>query len=70
MGEAAEDRLAAPIRAGFEEHIAACVPCGTYFGQLILTRKALRKLPDNGGPSPRRKELIERFRERFTRSQH
>lgn len=65
MGEAAEGRLQAALRADFEEHIAACTSCHTYFEHLRLTRKALRFLPPTRATNPRRGELIDRFTKEF-----
>jgi len=65
MGEAAEGRLEAALQAGFEEHMAECSPCGTYFEHLRLTREALQLLPRGGDTSPRRAELMERFAKEF-----
>ncbi len=67
MDNAIEGRLQPALRAGFDEHMAECVPCGTYFDHLRLTRGALRFLRRGGGPSPRREELIETFKEEFER---
>lgn len=65
MGEAAEDRLDPSLRPGFEEHMLECPSCAAYYEQLRLTRKALGLLPRRGDTSPRRTELIEKFKEEF-----
>jgi len=67
MGEAVEGCLVPGLRPGFDEHIAECHPCATYFEHLHLTRRALRSMPHEGGTSPRRSELIEKFRKEFER---
>ena len=67
MELAMEGRLQPPLRAGFEDHITECAPCGTYFEHLRLTRQALRFQLRVGGTSSRREDLIEAFREEFER---
>jgi hypothetical protein len=67
MGEAVEGRLATGLRPGFDEHMAVCAPCATYYQQLRLTRGTLRSLPPERRGSPRRSELIEAFRREFGR---
>jgi predicted anti-sigma-YlaC factor YlaD len=67
MGDALEGRLDSALRPGFEEHLAECSPCGTYFGQLSVTREALGLLARPGGTSPRRVQLIEEFQKEFDR---
>jgi hypothetical protein len=63
MADAIEGRLPPALRAGFEEHITECVPCGTYLEQLCLTRQVLHLARRRGSTSPRRKELIEVFKD-------
>lgn len=65
MGDAVEDRLAADFRPGFDEHMAECRPCATYFEQLRLTRGALRALPREPAVEARKDDLLREFRERF-----
>jgi len=65
MGDAIDGRLPPHFVAGFEQHIAECPSCGTYYGQLRLTRQALRSRRAPRGSSPRRDELIARFRQEF-----
>ena len=67
MGEAIEDRLAADMRPGFDEHMAECRPCATYFDQLRFTRGALRGLPRERAAGAHRDDLLRRFRERYGR---
>lgn len=67
MGDAVEDRLAVQFRPGFDEHMAECRPCATYFEQLRLTRDALRALPRERGADAHRDALLREFRERFGR---
>jgi len=67
MGDALEGVLQPALRSGFEEHMAECQPCATYFEHLGLTRGALRHLR-YGGTSPRRAELIEEFKRAFPRN--
>ena len=62
MGEAIDGRLPAPAVAGFQQHMTECSSCGTYFGQLRLTRLALGWLPRPTVSSPHRQELLSRFR--------
>jgi len=42
-----------------------CGSCRTYFEQLHLTREMLLLLPRGGGTSPKRAELIEKFKDVF-----
>jgi predicted anti-sigma-YlaC factor YlaD len=63
MDLALEDRLGVPLRRPFEEHLTECPPCHTYFEQLRVTRTALGRLLQRGSTSPRRAELIERFKQ-------
>ena len=70
MGDAAEARLQAALVAGFEEHIAACRSCRTYFEQLCHTRRALHHLRRAGVTSPRRSELMRDFRKEFDKTSH
>jgi anti-sigma factor RsiW len=66
MGDAAEDRLDPSCSAGFQEHMEECPACAAYYEQLRLTRLALKHLPaTDGGSTPRRSELVERFRREF-----
>jgi hypothetical protein len=67
MEDAIEGHLQPALRAGFEEHVFECVPCGTYLEHLRLTRQALQLLRRSGGTSPHRKELIEAFKKEFDR---
>ena len=62
MDLALEESLEPVLVAPFEEHLAECPPCQTYFEQLRCTRDALRALPRHGTTSPQRAELIERFK--------
>lgn len=63
MGDALEGSLPPESEPGFREHLRECVPCGTYFEQLGLVRKALGRLPLTEAKHPRRDELLERFRD-------
>ena len=65
MGVAIDGRLPRSAVAPFEEHMAECSACGTYFGQLRLTRQALRSTARPAGRNPRRDALISRFRKEF-----
>jgi len=65
MDQALEGRLQPTLRPGFEEHMAECQPCATYFQHLHVTREALRNLPADPGRSGHRDELIDRFKRRF-----
>jgi anti-sigma factor RsiW len=67
MDHALDDTLQPAIRAGFEDHMAACVPCRTYLEQLQITREALRQLPPERAAIPRRYELIDGFIQEFER---
>ena len=67
MGDAVEDRLAAEFRPGFDEHMAECRPCATYFDQIRFTRDALRGLPRERGGDARKDDLLREYRERFGR---
>ena len=62
MDMALEECLEPVLRAPFAEHMDECPPCHNYFEQLRMTRAALRNLPKDGGTSPRRAELIDRFK--------
>ena len=62
MDMALEESLEPGLRAPFEDHLVECAPCSTYFEQLRVTLAALRGLPRDGKTSPRRAELIERFK--------
>lgn len=65
MDEALEGRLLPPVRPGFEEHMAECRPCATYFQHLRVTRETLRNLPPESAPNAKRQELIDRFKRTF-----
>jgi anti-sigma factor RsiW len=65
MGEAVEDRLPESLRSGFEEHLAECPSCHIYFEHLRLTRRALRFVSPERTKSPRRNDLIRKFRSEF-----
>jgi len=65
MEEALDGRIPPALVHGFEEHVATCGSCGTYLGHLRLTREALGKLRAKGSTSPRRQELLARFRRQF-----
>jgi len=66
MGIAAEDRLEPGLVAGFEEHLAECRSCATYYDQLRHTRQTLRSLPRDDRPShPGRQALLDHFRKQF-----
>lgn len=65
MGEALEDRLAPELRPGFDEHMTECEPCAMYFEHLHVTRRVLLTMPAEDATSPRRDELIEKFRREF-----
>lgn len=67
MEEAAEGRLAPEVRASFEEHLADCGPCGTYFRQLGITREALKGLRKASEAGPIRQTLIDAFQEEHRR---
>ena len=68
MGEAVEGRLEPDLRPGFDEHMTECGPCATYYEHLRVTRSLLRSLPRDPKESPRRSELIEKFRRQFERN--
>lgn len=65
MGEAIEGTLAAALRAGLDGHLAECRPCRVYMEQLVVTRGAIGHAPAPGATSPRRAELLEKFRKAF-----
>ena len=67
MDHALDNSLQPALRAGFEEHMDACLPCRTYLDQLRITREALRLLPPGGGENPRRHELVDEFIQEFKR---
>lgn len=67
MGDAAEDLLAPALRSGFEEHMAECRPCATYFQHLRLTRDALRGLAREDAAPPQREGLLREFRRHLGR---
>ena len=62
MDLALEECLEPGLVAPFDEHMAECPPCRTYFEQLRLTRAALQGLPRPGSTSPQRADLIDRFK--------
>jgi anti-sigma factor RsiW len=65
MGDAIDGRLPPSAGPGFQEHMTECSSCGTYFGQLRLTRQALGSASRPAVSSPHRDELLARFREEF-----
>ena len=65
MGDALEGGLGGQARAGFDEHLAECSACRTYFDQLRLTRDLLRRLPRRAEGGARRSKVIETFRKEF-----
>jgi anti-sigma factor RsiW len=65
IGDAIDGRLPPSAAAGFQEHMTECSSCGTYFGQIRLTRQALGSAPRPAVSSPHKGELISRFREEF-----
>ena len=68
MDDAIEGLLPPDVRAGFEDHILECGPCGTYLEHLLVTRRALKTLPGEPGTSLHRRELLEAFRKEFRRT--
>jgi anti-sigma factor RsiW len=65
MGDAVEGRLVAARRPGFDEHMAECIPCATYFEHLRITREALQHLPPEGGTNPNLDSLLRAYRKEF-----
>ena len=64
MGDAVEGHLDPVYRSGFDEHMAECRPCRTYFEQLGLTRQALRRLAQRT-PQTSSTDLQDRYRTHF-----
>jgi len=62
MDLALEESLEPVLHEPFEEHLAECPPCRTYFEQLRVTRAALRNLRSHDETSPQRAKLIDRFK--------
>lgn len=69
MGDALEGRLERPLRPGFDEHMAECGPCATYFEHLQVVRRVLLEMPRERGTSPRRTELLAEYRRLFPLSE-
>jgi len=67
MGDALEGRLDPTLRAGLDEHLGECTPCGTYYDHLRHTRRALASLDRPRATSPRRGELLDAYRSEFER---
>ena len=65
MGDAVEGRLLDALRPGFEEHLAECASCGTYFQHLRFTRRALQGLPREAATDSSRAQLVARYRREF-----
>jgi hypothetical protein len=57
-----EQRLAIPDTERFEEHIAFCDGCGTYFDQMRATIAATGRLRAADLPSDLEARLLEAFR--------
>jgi predicted anti-sigma-YlaC factor YlaD len=66
MGDAVEGHLGSAFQAGFDEHMAECRPCRTYFEQLGVTRRALRRLARKSDRNPSA-ELRGLYRAHFPR---
>jgi len=67
MDHVLDDTLEPDLRPGFREHMTICVPCRTYFDQLQITVKALRRLPREESDNPRRDALLDEFTQKFKR---
>ena len=63
MGNAVEGGLPATLRTGFEEHVAECRSCGTYFEHLQFARLALQSLPREEATPRDRDALVAMYRE-------
>ena len=64
VGEALENSLADPERAGFEDHLGECAACRTYVEQIRLTLLALEALPPPEAANPHREALLAQFRKK------
>jgi len=67
MGEAVEGHLSDALRPGFEEHLAECRSCGTYYEHLQFTRRALLGLARRAEAGPHRNVLVARYKREFDR---
>jgi predicted anti-sigma-YlaC factor YlaD len=67
MGDELDGRLALQERSGFDEHLAECDVCATYFDQLRTTVGALEHMPRAGITPERRSELIAAFQREWKR---
>lgn len=63
--EALDETLTESTRREFLGHLSACGACRNYVEQLRLSVQALKRVPTQGKPNPRRAELIEAFRKKF-----
>jgi anti-sigma factor RsiW len=57
-----EQRLSAPDRARFDEHLAACPYCTTYLEQMRQTVRTLGCLPEDSIPPAALDELLGHFK--------
>ena len=57
-----EGDLAAAERARFEEHLATCSGCRTYFEQMRLTLRALGQVPEPSLSTEAREQLLRLYR--------
>ena len=58
-----EDRLTAPERERFEDHVALCPGCQVYLDQMRATLRALGRIPEESLSSAPREQLLHAFRE-------
>jgi len=58
-----EDRMPVPERRRFEEHVAACGPCGAYLDQMRDTIRLTGELREDSIDPSSRDELLDVFRD-------
>jgi anti-sigma factor RsiW len=57
-----EDRLPAPLRQRFDQHLTGCDPCVVYIEQMRLTIAAVGALSEESLPKPALEKLRDQFR--------
>ena len=57
-----EDRLPAPQRRRFDQHLTGCDPCVVYIEQMRLTIAAVGALSEESLPKPALEKLRDQFR--------
>lgn len=57
-----EDRLPAPLRRRFDQHLTGCDPCVVYIEQMRQTIAAVGRVSEESIPKPALEKLRDQFR--------